>query len=151
MSDTSPILDYAPKTRRRLLPWQAIAAILAAAIAVGCVIVAAWGTVAKEPFEEGVAVGNKEIVSFRQGVDFRVGFLTPTPIFGTHSRAPSAEERVAEESAWGRPNHWLRLPDTDFSLWWPFSVSAVLLGAWVLTKRPRSTRGFPVTAARRAR
>jgi hypothetical protein len=123
-----------------------VAVIPAAMLAAACVIVAAWGALADDPLEEGVAVGNKELVSFRQGYDFRVGLLTPAPIFGLRMRAPTEAEVAAEEEAWGRPKHWLRLPSTDFSLWWPFSASVVVLGVWVVMRRSRPRRGFPVTA-----
>ena len=126
-----------------------IAAIPAVVLAAACIFMAGRTVAVEHPFEEGMALGNKELVTFRSGYDFRVGPVTPAPIFGLRMRAPTEAELAAEEAMWGRPKHWLRLPSMDFSLWWPFSASVSVLGLWVVARRSRARRGFPVEAARR--
>jgi hypothetical protein len=118
---------------------------MAVMLAAGCVAAAVWGWSADQLLEPGIAVGNKELFVFREGFDFRVALLPPSPVFGLRADAPTAAQLAAEEVAWGRPNHWLRLPEIDFSLWWPFALSSATLGFSSLARRPRAGRGFPLT------
>jgi hypothetical protein len=121
-----------------------IAATFAAAVAIACVSLAGWGAVSDSAGAGGVAVGNKVFVAFRDGVDFRVGLRRPAPVLGLFS----VEALAAEETLFGprgHAGHWLRLPEVEFSLWWPFWASVGVVGVWAIARRPRAGRGFPVT------
>lgn len=99
-------------------------------------------------FGKGSRSAITEIATFRQGCDFRVGLLNAAPNFSLRAGGLMEDARAAEAAAemtWGRPQHWLRLPNADISLWWPFLASVATLGAWGLSKRPCAGRGFPVT------
>lgn len=142
------IVVMSPATKRLVN----VSVLPAAVVTIAC-IATGWCTRAEAPFYQSVPVGNKELVRFRQGWcgwDFRIAVAPPGPVFGLRSRAPTEPERAAEERAWGRPDHWLRLPEFELSLWWPFSVSLVVLGLWIAGKWSRPSRGFPVTAVRGA-
>jgi hypothetical protein len=97
-------------------------------------------------FEDSLPIGDKELVGYRQGADFRISTMTGMPILNAWTPVP----RESRDKAWGRPNHWLKVPHFSLSLWWPFTLSCVLPSIWVLRRRRPSARGFPVAAVRRA-
>lgn len=130
-----------PLTSRRL---PVVVPMMAATLAAVCVAAALWGWSADPLLEPGVSVGNKELFVFRAGFDFRVALMPPAPVFGLRADAPTAPQFGAEEAAWGRPNHWLPLPEIDFSLWWPFALSWVAVGCFAFSRVPRAGHGFPV-------
>src|SRR4051794_2225689 len=77
------------------------------------VVAAAWLARSEFPdslFEGGLPVGNKELIGYRQGADFRLATVKGFPIFVMWSRVPTARERSAVDERWGRPNHWLKVP-----------------------------------------
>ncbi|MGN6505086.1 MAG: hypothetical protein ACTHM6_05925 [Tepidisphaeraceae bacterium] len=84
-------------------------------------------------------VGNKAMALFREGVDFRVSLYSHPP------------QGTPEDQEWGNPDHWLRLPAVEFSLWWPFGMSIVAPAWWAVARRRRKqTRGFAVVVRRDA-
>ncbi|MFI5379102.1 MAG: hypothetical protein ACHRHE_07395 [Tepidisphaerales bacterium] len=122
-----------------------LALLLSIAIAASCVAAVVWVARSECPVLDPVlAIGNKEVVVFRQGWDFRIALLEPLPEFGTSAHSPAKMELAAKDAKWGRPNHWLKLPEGHFSLWWAAALSSVAPAFWILRRRSHPGRGFPV-------
>jgi hypothetical protein len=121
-------------------------------IVLGLTLLVAAGWIARSEspnvlFAFALPVGNKELVGFRERIDFRVASVEPPPVFVMWTRAATARERAAVDEAWGRPKHWLRIPEFNLSLWWPIMLSLVLPATWVMRRRRHSPAGFPVAPA----
>ncbi len=86
---------------------------------------------------EGISIGNKQLVCYRDGIDFRVATIE----FGVFPGDPVVAGEVYRE--WGSPGNWLKIPGFDVSLWWAFGLSLVMPVIWVLRRRTRGG-GFAV-------
>jgi hypothetical protein len=111
-----------------------IGAVLSVLIGMGSVAAGVWGARDKLrfgfPIANGYPLGNKEICAYRRGADFRIRSFEALAIFLLQTEARTAAQIAAEDAAWGRPNHWLKVPEFDLSLWWVFGGSMVLPGIW---------------------
>lgn len=96
---------------------------------------------------DGLPLGNKELIGYRNGADFRIATITPLPIYLTPWHGAAARDRALARinQRWGRPDHWLNVPDFGLSLWWPFLLSLVLPITWFVRRHGHPVRtGFPV-------
>jgi len=118
-----------------------------ASIGIGC-----WGM--KRPFlfawlDGGVGLGNKQLIAYREGADFRVAAVSALEAFDSYL-GPSADAsgatgvNVNVNAYWGGPDHWLKVPEFSVSLWWLLALSCVLPGMWVWRRRRRAGVGFPI-------
>lgn len=127
---------------------------LSVVVGVASVVAAAWAATAAPVMylDGGVPIGNKQLTGYRQGLDFRVVTYSDLEVFVFPERSPTANTRAAAalNAAWGRPRHWLNVPEFSLSLWWPAALSAVLPSIWLLRARKRQPAGFPVLPGRRA-
>src|SRR5688500_9702589 len=121
-----------------------VGVVLSILLGVAVVVAAVWSTRSGFPFDEGLPLGNKELIGYRQGADFRGATREGAPILVMWARVPTARERAAVDEVWGRPDHWFKVPQFSVSLWWPFAMSCVLPSVWLVRRRRRFTRGFPV-------
>ncbi|MGA2496255.1 MAG: hypothetical protein ABSH20_00855 [Tepidisphaeraceae bacterium] len=122
---------------------------LSIAMAASCVAAVVWVARSEDPIRDPVlAIGNKEVVVFRQGWDFRIALLKHLPEYGIGSRSPTETELAARDAKWGRPNHWLKLPEGHVSLWWAAALSSIAPAFWMFRQRSHPGRGFPVLIVR---
>jgi len=126
-------------------------------IAIGSITAVASILLFDLSWAHGVWVGHRELVLYRDRLDFRLAAQTPTPIFGLATPRTEAEaQQIAENWRDGITSdsmahlRWLSLPAFDFSLWW--GISAVLLApCWWLLRRPGPRVGFPIGGTRDTR
>lgn len=106
-------------------------------------------------FTQGVWVGHRELVLYRDRFDFRFAAQTPMPIFGLAAPRTEAEaRRIADDWRDGITSdsmahlRWLHLPGFDLSLWWGVAPLLAIPPLWWLQRRGVGV-GFPVEAVRR--
>jgi len=122
-------------------------------VAIGCAAAVACIVLFDLSFDSGVWVGHRELVLYRDRLDFRFAAQTPMPIFGLVAPRTEADaQKIAENWRDGIASddmahfRWLHLPEFDFSLWW--GIAAILLApCFWLFQRQSNRVGFPVEVA----
>jgi hypothetical protein len=135
----------------------AMSLLIAAACLIAGVWIAVWPHVQTSPppgvliLRDGWPVGNKELFGYRTGADVRLTSRPRLELILYPVLVPNAETRAVWDwnARWGGPSHWLKIPEFNVSLWWPFALSLIMPAFWLLRSRHRPTEtGFPVMPAR---
>lgn len=116
-------------------------------VAVACIVTGVWGATLDDPFDDWIAIGNKGFHCVHRGIWFQAWLCRPAPTFGIRVGGAANSDFSNWNSQWGRENHWLRLPELQFSLWLPFSISLAVMAITVVPWRARTAHGFPISQA----